>query len=42
MLVKFLAEGLLQEVEWVCMLRDFKKALNLQVFMEVVKKLWLI
>jgi hypothetical protein len=39
-LVKYLVEELLQEPEWGCMLKDFKRVLNLQQFMEEAKKLW--
>jgi hypothetical protein len=40
--VKYLEEEQLQEVEWECMLKDSKKVSNLLVFMEEVKKSWLI
>jgi hypothetical protein len=37
---KFLEAGLSQELVWECMLKDFKKALNLHLFMEDLRKLW--
>jgi hypothetical protein len=40
--VKFLEEGQLHEMAWDSLLRDFKKAQSLELFMEEVKKLWLI
>ena len=39
-LVKFLVEEQLQKLEWDKKLKDFKKLLNSQAFMEEVKKLW--
>jgi hypothetical protein len=41
-LAKYLEEELLQDLEWELMLKDFRKVSNLPVYMEEVKRLWLI